>query len=228
MNIPVIKETDDWIAANKPAGLSVHDTDGAEGVVSLLKKEFNLDYLALVHRLDKVTSGCLLLAKNKEAAAHLSKQFQLRNVKKIYIAITEGKPKKKQGMIKGDMVSVRNGNFKLTKSMNNPAITQFFSLGYKDGLRLAFINILTGKTHQIRVALKSNGTPVLGDTRYGKQNDSSIDRCYLHHYICRFQTQNGELVTIKASPFEGEKFQEPDFQELLILNESKISGWLNK
>ena len=158
-----------------------------------------LDYLAPVHRLDKVTSGCLLLAKNQTAASFLSKQFKERTTEKIYIAITKGKPKKKQGTIRGDMVPARNGCWKLAKTQNNPAITQFKSIGYNNGLRIVNLKILTGKTHQIRVAMKSIGSPVWGDERYGNVTDNAgADRCYLHSYKLSFDDLSGERKTVIA------------------------------
>ncbi|MEE4244049.1 MAG: pseudouridine synthase [Kangiellaceae bacterium] len=207
----IIQETNDWLAVNKPDGIGMHTETGADGkvelgVVQLLKQQLNLDYLAPVHRLDKVTSGCLLLAKNPKSAACLANQFSARQVDKVYLAITQGKPKKKQGTIKGDMLPARNGNWKLAKSVDDPAITQFKSIGFKDGLRLAVVKIITGKTHQIRVALKSNGTPVWGDTRYGdKQINLVADRCYLHCWQLCFDDQE-QRQFIKCWPEQGELF----------------------
>lgn len=207
MDIEVIQQTDNWLAINKPAGVGMHSEADQTGLVAQLKSQFGLDYLAPVHRLDKVTSGCLLLAKSEQAASCLSQQFQEKSTEKVYLALTKGKPKKKQGTIKGDMVKARDGSWKLTRKMNNPSITHFTSLGYKEGLRLAIVNIETGKTHQVRVAMKSNGTPIWGDCRYGeKAVHQQADRCYLHAYQLKFFDLDNQPVLLTCNAQQGKDF----------------------
>lgn len=222
MTIPIIQQTDSWLVVNKPAGVSVHDEAETPGLVTRLKKQMKLDYLALIHRLDKVTSGCLLLAKNPQTAAFLAKQFQQRKVEKRYIALTKGKPKKKQGRIVGDMSAARNGNYKLLKSRHDPAITEFTSLGFDGQLRLALVKILTGKTHQIRVAMKSMGSPIWGDRRYGGVEHEAADRCYLHHYRLGFSDELNHKVTVECLPDSGEVFQQAEFLALLNGNANSL------
>lgn len=211
-----VAQCSDWIVINKPAGLSLHSEGNEPGLVEQIKQRLSLNYLAPVHRLDKVTSGCLLLAKHPESASWLSKQFQNRLVEKYYLALTAGKPKKKQGSIIGDMVPARNGNYKLTQSKNNPAITQFFSYGLSEGIRLVIVRLLTGKTHQIRVALKSISSPILGDERYGSsQSNISIDRCYLHAYQLTFDDLAGNRKTVSCLPLTGERFTQSIFKQAI-------------
>lgn len=210
----IIKETDDWLLVNKPANVSIHSENNKAGFIEQLKAQYCFDYLAPVHRLDKVTSGCLLLAKHSKAASYLSKQFQNRQVDKYYLALTIGKPKKKQGTIVGDMVPSRKGNYKLTQSKQNPAITQFFSKGFQSGIRLVAAKILTGKTHQIRVAMKSIGSPILGDERYALNNKAkSVDRCYLHSYQLIFDDLDGKRIAQHCLPIKGEHFCSKAFIE---------------
>ncbi|MGR5488912.1 pseudouridine synthase, partial [Vibrio alfacsensis] len=83
--------------------------------------------LHLVHRLDKMTSGLLILAKRAEVAAQFSRLFEQRDIDKYYLAIGSKKPKKKQGSIIGDMERSRRSSWKLVNSKNNPAVTQVFS-----------------------------------------------------------------------------------------------------
>ncbi len=211
MSIPIIQQTETWLVVNKPAGVSVHDEDASSGLVTQLKQQLGVEYLALIHRLDKVTSGCLLLAKNAKTAALLAKQFEQRQVGKLYLALTKGKPKKKQGRLVGDMTASRNGNYKLLKTRNDPAITEFSSVGFDGTLRLVQVNILTGKTHQIRVAMKANGSPIWGDRRYGGNDHQSADRCYLHHFRLQFTDEHHKAIMVECLPQSGEHFLTPEF-----------------
>ncbi|NVJ51719.1 MAG: RNA pseudouridine synthase [Gammaproteobacteria bacterium] len=212
LNQRIIAQTEHWLAYHKPANVSLHSESGT-GLVAELKQQLRLEFLAPVHRLDKVTSGVLLLAKNSAAAAELSEQFAARNVSKVYCAVTVGKPKKKQGAIVGDMVPARRGDYRLTKSLINPAHTDFYSVGFQDGLRIALLKPLTGKTHQLRVALKSIGSPILGDPRYAPK--MIADRCYLHHYCLQFSFAS-ERFDIRALPEQGDHFLQPLFREIFL------------
>ena len=156
-----------------------------------------------VHRLDKATSGLVIFAKSAKAAADFTPMFSQQEVTKHYIALALGKPKKKQGWVKGDMEKGRNGSWLLARTQTNPAITQFTSCAIevekKEAKRLYLIKPKTGKTHQIRVALKSIGCPILGDTRYKGEKS---DRCYLHALALSFNWQ-GEIFNFKAEPEQG-------------------------
>ena len=222
----IIHQNKDWLVLNKPAGLSIHN-ESNQGFVLRLKQQLQYDFLAPVHRLDKVTSGCLLLAKNSNAAAHLAVQFQQQKVEKIYLAITQGKPKKKQGKIIGDMAQGRNGNWRLEHSKLNPAITEFFSIGFKQGFRIAIVKPITGKTHQIRVALKSNSCPIVGDPRYASNPSFSVDRCYLHCWQLSFCDLDGSTIKVTSKPNAGTLFSSGDFWSTV---DSKIKSlpWGNK
>ncbi len=91
-----------------------------------------------MHRLDKGTSGLLLLAKSSEAAAKLAELFQNQQIQKFYLALTDQKPKKKQGWVKGDMVQARRSAWKLTGTLSNPAVSYFVSAFYEVPGRRAF------------------------------------------------------------------------------------------
>lgn len=178
----------------------MHDSDN--GIVVQTKRSENLSSLYLCHRLDTVTSGCLLMAKHAEAAAELSGLFGQRQIQKFYLAFLSNKPTKKQGTVSGDMKNRRRGQHILLKSKDNPAVTQFFS-HHIDGLgRIAIVKPLTGKTHQIRVAMKSIGAPIHGDTLYGAL---TADRVSLHAYSLHF-SYKGEKFSVVAPPTEGELF----------------------
>lgn len=176
--LDIIGQTADFVVLNKPAGLSFHSEDGP-GLVVLAEQQLG-EKLYAVHRLDKVTSGLIMLARSSNAAAELTRQFSQRQVEKFYLALSEHKPLKKQGWIKGDMQPARRGAWRLTATQQQPAVTYFVSQGYQDlPFRAFLLRPYTGKTHQLRVALKSQGAPILGDALYGA---TSSDRVYLHAY----------------------------------------------
>lgn len=183
----VVDQTDDFIVVLKPFGVEFH---GEEGVLSLLRQEF--DELYGVHRLDKETSGLIIFAKNKEAQRYLSQLFKERKVSKTYLAVSMLRPSKKQGIVKGDLEKARNGSYKLLRSEQNPSITRFKSLYDEvEQMRCFVLFPKTGKTHQLRVVMKSLGSPILGDKRYGGHES---DRMYLHAYRIEFMFQEEKKV----------------------------------
>lgn len=203
-NIDLILQHDDFIIVNKPANQSFHSESG-KGFAAELETELGYSLWA-VHRLDKITSGLIIFAKSAKAAAHFNQLFQQHKIHKTYLALSDKKPKKKQGKIIGDMAKTRSGSWKLTQEKINPAITRFQSFSLNNGLRLFFIQPKTGKTHQIRVALKSISAPILGDLRYKGTN---ADRGYLHAYQLAFDWQD-EKIQLSYLPNEGKHFINPD------------------
>ncbi len=179
----IVFDHPDFLVINKYPNVSVHKDDNDVSLLSFISEKTGVDALYLIHRLDKMTSGLLLLGKNQQAASTLSSLFAQREVEKFYLAVSKQKPKKKQGAIIGDMAKSRRSMWKLSPSKNNPAVTQFFSTSLSEGYRLFLCKPRTGKTHQIRVALKSLGSPILGDDIYGGQES---DRGYLHAYGLQF------------------------------------------
>ena len=141
------------------------EEDGTPGVLRELRLQQAsgaLGYTGVlfpVHRLDKVTSGALLLAKSREAAGELATAFRERRVAKFYVAIADKKPKKAQGTVKGDMARTRRAAWRLLRECTRPAVTQFVSAPYREDeagpgceggapLRLFVMKPLTGRTHQ--------------------------------------------------------------------------------
>lgn len=204
MVLEILFENSRFIVFNKPAGLSFHSEEG-EGFVVKAEKQTG-QKLFSVHRLDKMTSGLLLLAKSPADANTLSKLFEERQIQKFYLAISMRKPKKKQGWIKGDMGPARRGSYKLLDTNANPAVTQFISTALRTHERFFLIKPHTGKTHQIRVALKSLGSPIAGDIRYAAADEAKTEeRGYLHAYALRFSLE-GELFSFVSPPETGERF----------------------
>lgn len=201
--LSIIHTDPDWYLIHKPVDWSVQDEQATRGVLNTLKEQLGEPELALVHRLDKVTSGLLLIGRNSAATACLSQQFANRTVQKFYLAIAEGKPAKKQGAVVGDMAKARRGCWKLLRTKSKPAISQFFSHAHSAGRRWYLLKPLTGKTHQLRVALKSLGCPIWGDTAYGA---NAADRTYLHAYHLAFDWE-GKREAFTLPPEFGEAFK---------------------
>ena len=188
----------DFVAINKPAGLCVHQDGAAESFTGRLAQQLGVARVWLLHRLDKPTGGVLLLALNPEAASVLAQQFAAHSMHKTYLALSSQKPAKKQGWVKGDMAKARRGAWKLLRTQHNPALTRFHSRSIAPGLRLFVLQPLSGKTHQLRVAMKSLGSPILGDTLYGGQ---AAERLFLHAWRLQFDYA-GTSFCITAAPDE--------------------------
>ncbi len=208
------------LVINKPAGLPVHARPGShqEPGVSKGPKDDNLEYYfdalrfglprkpVLAHRLDRDTSGCLVLARHPKAARKMGKLFQEGRVKKTYWAICRGVPLKLSGTIDLPLLKhmdktgweVRVSDDEKAK----PAITTYRVLGRTDDLCWIECKPKTGRTHQIRVHLAAIGAPILGDPRYG---DLSIaDRDYpmmLHAHAVSFPlSSNKPPIDVIALP----------------------------
>ena len=204
----------DFVVLNKPAGFSVQE----------LSKHYQTAFAHFhpVHRLDKDTSGVWLVAKTALANQQLSQAFLHQAVSNHYIALVHGgkRFKKKQGWIVGDMQKSRRKAWRLLASKQNPATTYFetLSLPADDGVpfaaRLAYLQPLSGKTHQLRVAMKANGSPIVGDNIYRSAQANAADRLYLHAFKLCFSYQ-GESFVIHAWPRQGEYFLTAGLQKRL-------------
>ncbi|CAM3843248.1 pseudouridine synthase [Rheinheimera salexigens] len=197
----LVATTEHFVLLNKAPGISFHSEDGP-GLVVLAEQQLQMKLFA-VHRLDKVTSGLIILARSALAAAELTRLFSQQQIEKYYLALSLDKPLKKQGWIKGDMVLGRRSSWKLLQTMHHPAISYFISQGFSDlPFRLFLIKPFTGKTHQIRVALKSVSAPIAGDTLYQAEAES---RVYLHAYALTFSLFDQHYAYV-CPPDEGERF----------------------
>ena len=204
----IIFKHPDFLVVSKPFGRSFNSEGSEIGFFEELRDLWyneSGEELFQVHRLDKVTSGLVIVARSKSSSTELNRIFANREVSKYYLAISASKPKKKQGTIVGDMVRSRRSSWRLDRTTKNPAITQFFSFGSSLDGRLFLVKILTGKTHQIRVALKSLGSSIIGDPIYSNGN---FDRCYLHSYCLSFSYKNEDIRVISIP-------NEPLFKDII-------------
>jgi 23S rRNA pseudouridine1911/1915/1917 synthase len=220
--LEVLYEDDDVIAVNKPAGMSVHAGAGnAHGTLvnALLGRGQSLsqpdDPLrpGIVHRLDKQTSGILLVAKNDFAHAKLSEAFRQRSIRKIYIALVQGAMEGERGRI--DLAIARDPNRRTRMTAqratllpnSRPARTDWRVLAKIDSASLLEIQLHTGRTHQIRVHFSALHHPVVGDTLYGaaaqlhvgRATLPSLERNFLHAAKIGFsQPHSGKLIELSA------------------------------
>lgn len=208
-----LQATEDFLIISKSSGIDFHKGSAPIGLVEKIRQDLNLSELFPVHRLDTMTSGIILFAKNRAAAQEMAQLFRDRKIEKFYLALAPGTPIKKQGTIRGDMTRGRNGGWILCRSMNRPALTQFFSAGLGNGLRLYILKPYTGRTHQLRVMMKSISVPILGDPGYytaSKNPTFLLDRGYLHAFAIRFSFR-GQFYSFCDFPNSGIYFQSEQF-----------------
>jgi 23S rRNA pseudouridine955/2504/2580 synthase len=182
----LIYSDDHLIAINKPTGLATQGgskiTLSVDDAISYLNQQGN-DY-RLVHRLDKETSGVLLIAKNYLAAHKLTNAFKEKIINKIYIAITLGKPLKDEGEISNFISKNRGGTYetiKEDKENGKLAVTQYKLLKFSEDLGLIEFMPKTGRTHQLRFHAQKLGCPIIGDSKYGSQISKTYSEQMLLH-----------------------------------------------
>ena len=187
-------ENDNFILINKPYGISVHSGTNQEvDFLSSLRVSENNNNLSLVHRLDKNTSGCLLVAKNYQTASSLGKELMNKNIRKKYYALLVGELEKDiievESKIEKD---IKQKKMVVDKTEGMDAYTKITLLRKYNSCSFVEIEIETGRTHQIRVHTASIGHPVLGDSKYGTLDNKilnkqlNLKRLFLHAYYLSF------------------------------------------
>ena len=186
-NIDIIYEDKDIIVINKPSGLLTVATEKEKNktayhlVMEYLKKKNKNNRIFVIHRLDKDTSGIIMFAKN-ERAKHLYQDNWNDIVKKrCYYAVIDGKMQKKEGTIKSYLKENGNMVYSVKDRSGKLAITEYKVLKERKNISLLDINLKTGRKNQIRVHMKENKTPILGDLKYGEKS-KLINRLALHAY----------------------------------------------
>lgn len=183
----IIYEDDNLLVINKQYGLPVQGGTGIKVSIDKILKNLNTKdtNLKLVHRLDRDTTGVLLIAKNFETANKLTKMFKNKeHIKKEYLLFVNGEMKNKNGVINYPLLRKYENNVEkvyVDKTNGKEAITKYEVLFYskKHNISLVRAEILTGRTHQIRVHFKEIGHSVVGDFKYGKNNEVS-NKLQLH------------------------------------------------
>lgn len=202
--LPMLYEDDDVMVVNKPSGLLTHAKGGLSTeptVAEIIRPQTSFasdtDRPGIVHRLDRDTSGILIIAKTAEAAAHLQRQFAQHTARKTYLAVTDGVPKLAAAKI--DLPIGRNpaapSTFRVDPN-GKPAQTTYRVLTSTDNQALIELKPTTGRTHQLRVHMAYLTTPILGDRVYGRPNAS---RLMLHAHKLEITLPSGERGTFEAA-----------------------------
>jgi len=209
----VLYEDDELLVLNKPSGLAVHGGSGISlGAIELLRAlRGPRAQLELAHRLDRDTSGCLLIAKRPAALRALHAQFREGTVDKRYLALLIGRwPGRARTVDAPLLTDERRGGERHVRvdAAGKEAITRFVPLERFPEALLAEVHLTTGRTHQIRVHAASIGHPVAGDERYGLANDPivashGLKRLFLHARSLAFRSPGtGKPISVEASPGE--------------------------
>ena len=168
----IIFDDDDFIVINKPEGISVHGGSGQKfSLIDGVRSIYSSNDIDLCHRLDKETSGCIVLSKNKLFLKHFNSLLRTKKITKTYLAIICGKLKKSM-TVTDKLTARRRNNIKtsLVDDSGKEALSIFNPIKIYKNYTLVEIEILTGKLHQIRAHAESIKHPVLGDFKYGNIN----------------------------------------------------------
>ena len=211
MPLEILFEDDFLAVLSKPAGMVVHPGPGHKGgtLVSGLLHHFGslsqiggVERPGIVHRLDKETSGCLVVAKTDAAHRSLAAQFAGREVGKRYLALVSGAPRQSSGVVDAPIARHPVHRKKMTVGAvgrGRDAVTEYRVLDSAAGVSLIECRPRTGRTHQIRVHLKHLGCPVLGAPLYGRRG--SFSRHMLHAWKLEFRhPDDGRMLAFEATP----------------------------
>lgn len=205
----IVYEDGDLLVVDKPAGLAVHPSPGHErhtlvNAVLAHGKELSgaggVGRPGIVHRLDKDTSGLIIVAKNDETHLALAKQLKEREVEKTYVALVEGVPAQAEGVI--DAPLGRHPVHRKRQAVvtgGREARTHYRVVREIDGYALLEVRPETGRTHQVRVHLAAIGHPVVGDVLYGRRGATPVARQFLHAAKLSFRhPRTGERLDLEA------------------------------
>lgn len=196
IDLDILFENDDVIVLNKPQGMVVHPAAGhyngtlIQGIqyyVGDLRESFGGDALrpGIVHRLDKETSGVIIVARSVSAHEHLAAQFRNRTVGKTYLAVVRGIPSREQGRIESRLVRDPRNRKRFAESaaagQGKRALTFYRVVKKFDGYSFLLLKPKTGRTHQLRVHMRSLGSPIVGDPVYGIRDGRFPDASLMLH-----------------------------------------------
>ena len=210
ITIPVLHEDDDLLVVNKPAGLAVHGGSRIRfGLIDVLRQHRGEDgFLELAHRLDRGSSGCLVLARNRGALLNVQSQFRKRAVRKIYWALVAGQwPEQIREIRQPLRINRHHARHRkaVVDEKGMETHSRFRPLEQFVRSCLVEARIETGRTHQIRVHASEAGCPVVGDDRYGNRQvngwarEQGFRRLFLHARLLGFaHPTHGTAVTVRA------------------------------
>ena len=212
--LEVLYEDEDLAVVVKPRGMVVHPAAGHPDVTLVNALLAKLDSLSgiggelrpgIVHRLDKDTSGLMLVAKNDRTQTELSRMLKDREIEKHYRALAEGRMKEPEGEIDAPIARSKKDRKKMAVDPEGrPAVTRWRVLEEGRECTLLDVRIMTGRTHQIRVHLRSIQHPVCGDSLYGFERGAKVPCLMLHAYSLRFRhPATGQEMAFEA-PLPGD------------------------
>ena len=184
----LIDDNNDFIVINKKAGISVQGgTKSKNNLIDIFSNSelFKDTKPYTVHRLDKDTSGVMIIAKNYLSAKLLTSLFRLRKIHKTYLAICHGVFKNNKGEIRGDLIKYEN-----QKKISELAITNYNVISSNNFLSLVELKPITGRKHQLRKQLLNIGNPIVGDDKYFLFNRKKNKNLMLHAYKIKFMVNN--------------------------------------
>ena len=193
--VQIIHQDNNLVVINKPSGVSVtKDRTGQKQLLDLLNPVLGpeaCDQLRLIHRLDKQTSGLLILAKNLETQSKISTLFEKRQVKKIYLTLVAGYPSKTTGSIKARLIrdKIRPDQMHVTRKKGKEAQTKWQLLANFTAASLIAVYPVTGRTHQIRVHLPIARLPLLIDPLYGSDKPFFLSSIKKRYTTGKYQTE---------------------------------------
>ena len=201
MSVEFLYVDDHLCVAVKPAG--VLSTDEPGGMPELVRAALHTDCIRTVHRLDRVVSGVMVLARSAEVASALSAQIRNRRFDKTYLAVIHGVPPEPAGTLT-DLL-LRNKQERKTYIVHHlekgvqEAILDYETKGTAGGLSLVEIRLRTGRTHQIRAQFSGRGMPLAGDRKYWSEPDE-FPMCLWSHSVSFFHPVTGAPMTVTAPP----------------------------
>lgn len=211
----ILYESKHWLAINKPSGMIVERNPFEQPTVEDLVWEYleatqKRPYLGIVHRLDRVTSGVLLLAKRKSALRHLNQQFADRKVNKTYLAILAKAPDPKSGRLEQWLEKDQKNKiahiFAQAGEKRQKAVLDYEVLQEEKGLFLTKVTPETGRFHQIRAQLAAIGCPIVGDEKYGSLLDPAHRYIALHAVSLSFVNPENDQPMTMTAPLPEEKW----------------------
>ena len=195
----IVYQNDNFIILNKWTGIATQGGSkiniSIDDVIKNISNKYNL-----VHRLDRETSGLLIIAKDMETTKYFGKLFREQLIKKIYVAICQGSPKNKESEINLSIPDKKDSS-KVSKSITSYKVYQT-----NNNISNVIFSPKTGKTHQIRIVAKHLGCPIVGDSKYNIQNKYNFEKLKLNAHILNFTFNKKDYEFISILPDHFKKF----------------------
>ena len=203
LQLPVVYQDQDIAVIDKPAGIMVHPAAGSSSPTIVdfartISSDPDPQRPGIVHRLDRDTSGLLIIAKTTDAKLHLQQQFKTHQVKKTYLLLVHGYPEPSAATLRLPVGRAQNPTRRAVTPQGRPAETSYSTLERFRGYSLIEATPLTGRTHQLRVHFQHIGHPIVGDLLYGHEPNLGLRRQFLHAARLEFVTPAGDPLRLES------------------------------